>query len=253
MRSVRALDVLFTAQSAINLLSRVVASQTGNLCRVDPHASTHEANAEDSNNHNTTSRNDIKPNVVNVASYSPKNPPAGIEVAPYTSKPHIIDAVHTSNEKTASKEPSISHISVRQRYTKPTSNLFRSLEPNSLEPVTKVNECSFMSFFLTLWILGPGYYEGFQSTIVPCWTFIPLWRYVWSRLSAHFLILLCIGLAAGMSMGAASEFVRRAVNPSDTQGSVLMSEANVSRLVDKLSRMRGAALKLGQFMSIQGE
>ncbi len=55
-----------------------------------------------------------------------------------------------------------------------------------------------------------------------------------------------------MGMGAASEFVRRTVNPSDTQGSVLMSEANVSRLVDKLSRMRGAALKLGQFMSIQG-
>jgi aarF domain-containing kinase len=61
-----------------------------------------------------------------------------------------------------------------------------------------------------------------------------------------------IGLAAGIGIGAASEFVRRAVNPSDTQGSVLMSEANVSRLVDKLSRMRGAALKLGQFMSIQG-
>lgn len=31
-----------------------------------------------------------------------------------------------------------------------------------------------------------------------------------------------------------------------------MSEANVRRLVDKLSKMRGAALKLGQFMSIQG-
>jgi aarF domain-containing kinase len=55
-----------------------------------------------------------------------------------------------------------------------------------------------------------------------------------------------------MSIGAASELMRRAVNPSDVQGSVLMSEANVSRLVDKLSRMRGAALKLGQFMSIQG-
>ena len=32
-----------------------------------------------------------------------------------------------------------------------------------------------------------------------------------------------------------------------------MSEANVKRLVGKLSQMRGAALKLGQFMSIQGE
>jgi aarF domain-containing kinase len=31
-----------------------------------------------------------------------------------------------------------------------------------------------------------------------------------------------------------------------------MTEANIKRLVEKLSRMRGAALKLGQFMSIQG-
>jgi len=30
-----------------------------------------------------------------------------------------------------------------------------------------------------------------------------------------------------------------------------MSEANIARLVDKLSQMRGAALKMGQFMSIQ--
>jgi aarF domain-containing kinase len=32
----------------------------------------------------------------------------------------------------------------------------------------------------------------------------------------------------------------------------MLSEANLNRLVSKLSRMRGAALKLGQFMSIQG-
>lgn len=31
-----------------------------------------------------------------------------------------------------------------------------------------------------------------------------------------------------------------------------MSDANVRRLVGALGRMRGAALKLGQFMSIQG-
>jgi aarF domain-containing kinase len=31
-----------------------------------------------------------------------------------------------------------------------------------------------------------------------------------------------------------------------------MTEANIKRLVSKLSKMRGAALKLGQFMSIQG-
>jgi aarF domain-containing kinase len=33
----------------------------------------------------------------------------------------------------------------------------------------------------------------------------------------------------------------------------MLTEANVKRLVTKLSRMRGAALKLGQFMSIQGD
>ena len=32
-----------------------------------------------------------------------------------------------------------------------------------------------------------------------------------------------------------------------------MSDANVRRLVASLGKMRGAALKLGQFMSIQGE
>ena len=34
--------------------------------------------------------------------------------------------------------------------------------------------------------------------------------------------------------------------------SPLMSEANLQRIVRSLSRMRGAALKIGQFLSIQG-
>nr|CRX79151.1 hypothetical protein ls5930a1_00181 [Leucosporidium scottii] len=62
------------------------------------------------------------------------------------------------------------------------------------------------------------------------------------------------GLAAGLGMGAASEALRRvSFGPGATEAtsSLFMSEANVRRLVDKLSRMRGAALKLGQFMSIQ--
>jgi aarF domain-containing kinase len=33
----------------------------------------------------------------------------------------------------------------------------------------------------------------------------------------------------------------------------MLTEANVSRLVNKLTEMRGAALKLGQFLSIQGD
>jgi predicted unusual protein kinase regulating ubiquinone biosynthesis (AarF/ABC1/UbiB family) len=61
-----------------------------------------------------------------------------------------------------------------------------------------------------------------------------------------------LALVAGMSAGAASEAVRRTTGGGG-QGSLFMSEANVKRLVGKLSQMRGAALKLGQFMSIQGE
>lgn len=63
-----------------------------------------------------------------------------------------------------------------------------------------------------------------------------------------------LGLAAGLGMGAASEMIRRSTGTSETEGSsLLLSASNVNRLVDKLSKMRGAALKLGQFMSIQGE
>lgn len=48
--------------------------------------------------------------------------------------------------------------------------------------------------------------------------------------------------------------LRRTGNAPDEQASsVMMTEANIKRLVSKLSQMRGAALKLGQFMSIQGE
>jgi aarF domain-containing kinase len=32
----------------------------------------------------------------------------------------------------------------------------------------------------------------------------------------------------------------------------MMTEANLTRLVSKLTQMRGAALKVGQFLSIQG-
>lgn len=60
------------------------------------------------------------------------------------------------------------------------------------------------------------------------------------------------GLAASLSFGAATEMVRRASGQNDHQdNSLLLTEANLNRLVSKLSKMRGAALKMGQFMSIQ--
>ncbi|GAA5989761.1 hypothetical protein JCM10908_002309 [Rhodotorula pacifica] len=68
------------------------------------------------------------------------------------------------------------------------------------------------------------------------------------------------GLAASLGWGMASEavFRRPDTHPSSSsteegtpRRSLLMSEANLERLVSKLGKMRGAALKLGQFMSIQ--
>lgn len=55
-----------------------------------------------------------------------------------------------------------------------------------------------------------------------------------------------------MAWGAATETLKRATGLSapSTSG-VMLSPANVERLVKKLSRMRGAALKFGQMMSFQ--
>ncbi|ORY71255.1 ABC1 family-domain-containing protein [Pseudomassariella vexata] len=58
------------------------------------------------------------------------------------------------------------------------------------------------------------------------------------------------GLAAGMLGGAITEGFSRGFG-GGSQGSVLLSPGNMERLVAKLSRMRGAALKMGQMMSFQ--
>ncbi|KAH7032956.1 ABC1 family-domain-containing protein [Microdochium trichocladiopsis] len=58
------------------------------------------------------------------------------------------------------------------------------------------------------------------------------------------------GLAAGMLGGAITETFSRGLGGGGS-GSVMLSAGNMERLVAKLSRMRGAALKLGQMMSFQ--
>ncbi|KAI1805462.1 ABC1-domain-containing protein [Daldinia bambusicola] len=58
------------------------------------------------------------------------------------------------------------------------------------------------------------------------------------------------GLAAGMLGGAITEGISRGLGGGG-KGSVLLSAGNMERLVAKLSRMRGAALKMGQMMSFQ--
>ncbi|KAJ5566860.1 hypothetical protein N7535_006166 [Penicillium sp. DV-2018c] len=58
------------------------------------------------------------------------------------------------------------------------------------------------------------------------------------------------GLATSMAFGAVGEGFRRATGSQDS-GSIMFSAGNMERMVAKLSKMRGAALKLGQMLSIQ--
>ncbi|KAL5121705.1 hypothetical protein ACEQ8H_000392 [Pleosporales sp. CAS-2024a] len=60
------------------------------------------------------------------------------------------------------------------------------------------------------------------------------------------------GLGTSMALGAVGESLRRVTgSAASTGGSLMLSPGNIEILVSKLSRMRGAALKLGQMISIQ--
>ncbi|XP_022093105.1 atypical kinase COQ8B, mitochondrial-like [Acanthaster planci] len=62
------------------------------------------------------------------------------------------------------------------------------------------------------------------------------------------------GLAAGLGIGAVAEKAKRSLGLREDGklgGSLLLTEANAERIVDTLCRVRGAALKLGQMLSIQ--
>ncbi len=61
------------------------------------------------------------------------------------------------------------------------------------------------------------------------------------------------GLGTSMAFGAVGEGLRRVTgSAASTTGSLMLSPGNLEVLVAKLSRMRGAALKLGQMISFQG-
>ncbi|PGH03261.1 Atypical/ABC1/ABC1-A protein kinase [Polytolypa hystricis UAMH7299] len=64
------------------------------------------------------------------------------------------------------------------------------------------------------------------------------------------------GLATSMAFGVVGESIRRATSSGDSagdSGSLVFSPVNMERLVAKLSKMRGAALKMGQMMSFQDD
>ena len=60
-------------------------------------------------------------------------------------------------------------------------------------------------------------------------------------------------LGAGLALGTAAEFTSRLIGGTTGVGSAAASDANADRLAATLCRMRGAALKLGQMLSIQDE
>ncbi|CAB4005100.1 Hypothetical predicted protein [Paramuricea clavata] len=64
------------------------------------------------------------------------------------------------------------------------------------------------------------------------------------------------GLAASLGLGALAEVARRQLGfggDIGNEGSPFLTEANATRIVNTLCKVRGAALKLGQMLSIQGE
>lgn len=71
-------------------------------------------------------------------------------------------------------------------------------------------------------------------------------------------------LAAGLGVGALNELTKRALGVNDknkdntnsiisSSKSVFLTEENIGRVVDTLCKVRGAALKLGQMLSIQDD
>jgi len=63
-----------------------------------------------------------------------------------------------------------------------------------------------------------------------------------------------IGWMAGeMALGGAAESVRRLAGAVDSDANPFLSAANAQRLARRLSTLRGAAMKLGQLLSLEGD
>uniref|UniRef100_A0A7N6AVS8 Atypical kinase COQ8A, mitochondrial n=1 Tax=Anabas testudineus TaxID=64144 RepID=A0A7N6AVS8_ANATE len=61
------------------------------------------------------------------------------------------------------------------------------------------------------------------------------------------------GLAVGLGIGALAEVAKKSDKKSILDSSAFLSEANAERIVRTLCKVRGAALKLGQMLSIQDD
>jgi len=60
-------------------------------------------------------------------------------------------------------------------------------------------------------------------------------------------------LAGEVAIGGLTEAARRFTGASEMASSVFLTATNARKLAEKLSRMRGAAMKLGQLLSLEGQ
>jgi len=140
MRSVRVLDVLFTAQSAVNLLSRVVASQTGTTCRIEAKAHTYEQSSNIEESNGTASSVNTKPvddgfDAAPSESQSKQNHGEQI-IRSWETRPQE-NAQHTLGATPAMGEEPLRHVGVRQRYTKRPIESFELGSLPQIPPVSR--------------------------------------------------------------------------------------------------------------------
>jgi aarF domain-containing kinase len=160
-----------------------------------------------------------------------KNPYAGRQKLPPKLLPEMI-----ATEKRQKSEAQNRDAPITEESTNATSHIAGGDTQKLAEAIAAETEsnpvASEVSFPDTA---GSTSYEMHESR-VPSSRFGRLWQYG--------------GLATSMAFGAVGEGFRR-ITGSGTEGSLMLSEGNMNRLVAKLSRMRGAALKLGQMISFQ--
>jgi hypothetical protein len=141
MRSVRALDVLFTAQSAVNLLSRVATSQASKLCSVRQEPIQHADPQAASNEHFQ------KETLVG------STEPAAESVNTAPTSTNMQEVMGTSTEQRGYQESygsskllhykdntsALLRQGVRERYSKPPSALFQTIDPTLIEETKSVS------------------------------------------------------------------------------------------------------------------
>ncbi|KAI6888974.1 ABC1-domain-containing protein [Hortaea werneckii] len=161
--------------------------------------------------------------MLNQSGQGTKNPYAGRRKAAAQPLPEMVAAQERWQKERASVEPQESQTSSGDAETQ---NIAAAIAKEAQETAPS-EDVSAKSSDVP--------YEMRESR-VPSSRFGRLWQYS--------------GLATSMAFGAVGESFRR-LGGAATSGSLMLSEGNMNRLVAKLSRMRGAALKLGQMISFQ--